>query len=75
MLIESIKDARIEQIITGWYTGRKVVCLDDRVVGRVEFKDDHVAYTRSDIVRNVSVWIGLGPNLDSMCGCPRKGGR
>lgn len=75
MLIKCIKDARIEQTITGWHTGRKVVCLDDRVVGRVGFKDDNVAYTRSDIARNVGVWIGLGPNLDCMRGCPRKGGR
>lgn len=75
MFIERSKAAGMEQTITGWHTRRKVVCLDDGVVGRVEFKDDRVAYTRSDVVRNVSVRIGLGPDLNRMCRWPREGGR
>lgn len=79
VLVESVKNPRIEVGTTRRIaTGRPIVCLYDRVVCRVEFKDNNIANIGREIMRNVGMRTRIRSDLDCMChtagGCRRGRG-
>lgn len=74
ILIEIVKSTRIENVSPGRHTRHLIICLDDRVVARVELKQDRIPNAGVDTVRNVLVRRLHWTNFDRMRGAACGGG-